>query len=58
MDHGEIYFQRNSDVRFNDNIIKISGYFVPEFALVDSGSIEMLDESIIPPSRTNLFIIR
>ena len=49
IDHGEIYFQRNSDLRFNDNVIKISGYFVPEFVVVDSGSIEMLDESIIPP---------
>ena len=49
MDHGEIYFQSNSDVWFNENIIKISGYFVPEFIVVDSGSIEMLDESIIPP---------
>ena len=49
MDHGEIYFQTNSDVSFNDNIIKVSGYFVPEFVVVDSGSIEMLDESIIPP---------
>ena len=51
MDHGEIYFQTNSDVRFNDNIVKISGYFVPEFVAVDSGSIEMLDESIIPPPK-------
>ena len=49
MDHGEIYFQTNSNVVFKDNIIKISGYFVPEFVVVDSGSIEMLDESIIPP---------
>ena len=51
MDHGEIYFQNNSEIKFVDNTIKVSGYFIPEFVVVDSGSIEMLDESIIPPPK-------
>ncbi len=48
-DNGEIFNQHQSQIFFSNNIIKISGYFVPEFVLIDGGSIEMLDESVIPP---------
>ncbi|HIB33143.1 MAG TPA: hypothetical protein EYO45_08575 [Candidatus Marinimicrobia bacterium] len=32
-----------------DNTFKVQGYFVPGFIFVEGGSIELLDESIIPP---------
>ncbi len=48
-DNAEIFNQNKSQVFFSNNIIKISGYFVPEFVLVSGGSIELLDESVIPP---------
>ena len=50
-DNGEIFSQHQSKVFFSNNIIKISGYFVPEFVLIGGGSIEMLDESVIPPPK-------
>ena len=50
-DNGEIFNQHQSQLFFSNNIIKISGYFVPEFVMIDGGSIEMLDETVIPPPK-------
>ena len=50
-DNAEIFYEHKSKVLFSDNIIKISGYYVPEFIFVNGGSIEMLDESVIPPPK-------
>ena len=48
-DNGEIMESQNSQVKMIDNTFKVQGYFVPEFIFVEGGSIELLDESIIPP---------
>ena len=50
-DNGEIFNQNQSQLFFSNNIIKISGYFVPEFVMIDGGSIEILDETVIPPPK-------
>ncbi len=50
-DNAEISYKNKSQVLFSNNIIKISGYYVPEFVFVNGGSIELLDENIIPPPK-------
>ena len=50
-DNSEIVFNKASEVELKNNIIKISGNHVPEFVNVAGGSIEMLDEKIIPPPK-------
>ena len=40
---------RFSNIKLNENTIKIEGSYVPEFVEIIGGSIEMLDETIIPP---------
>ncbi len=48
-DNREILFNKNAQIALNENIIKINGSYVPEFVDILGGSIEMLDETIIPP---------
>jgi len=48
-DNSEINYNKASEIELKENIIKISGNYVPEFVNIKGGSIEMLDESIIPP---------
>ena len=48
-DNREILFNKNAQITLNENIIKINGSYVPEFVDIMGGSIEMLDETIIPP---------
>ena len=48
-DNSEILFNKKAQIDLHENTIKIAGNYVPEFVLVQGGSIEMLDESIIPP---------
>ena len=50
-DNSEILFSQSAQAQLNENIIKIAGHYVPEFVLVSGGSIELLDESIIPPPK-------
>ena len=42
------------NVEMIENTLKVGGYFVPEFVFVDGGTIEILDESIIPPPEPRL----
>ena len=51
MDIVELYYHNNSEVNYIANRIKILGYHVPELIFVEGGSIEMLDETIIPPPK-------
>lgn len=51
VDNSEILFNKKAQIDLNENIIKISGNYVPEFVSVKGGSIEMLDEAIIPPPK-------
>ena len=51
MDNAELYYYNNSTLNYVDNKIKILGYHVPELIFVEGGSIEMLDETIIPPPK-------
>ena len=48
-DNSEILYNKKAQIDLIENTIKIAGNYVPEFVLVKGGSIEMLDESIIPP---------
>jgi len=48
-DNHEILFNKNAQIELNENTIKIEGSYVPEFVEIIGGSIEMLDERIIPP---------
>ena len=48
-DNREILFNKNAQIELNENTIKIEGSYVPEFVDIMGGSIEMLDETIIPP---------
>ena len=48
-DNREILFNKNAQIELNKNTIKIEGSYVPEFVDIMGGSIEMLDETIIPP---------
>ncbi len=50
-DNSEIIFNKKAQINLNENTIKIAGNYVPEFIIVKGGSIEMLDESIIPPPK-------
>jgi len=50
-DNSEIIFNKRAQINLNENTIKIAGNYVPEFIIVKGGSIEMLDESIIPPPK-------
>tara|TARA_B110000495_G_scaffold129767_1_gene112938 strand:- start:20528 stop:22144 length:1617 start_codon:yes stop_codon:yes gene_type:complete len=50
-DNVELYYHNNSQVNYVSNTIKILGYFVPELIFVEGGSIEMLDEYILPPPK-------
>jgi hypothetical protein len=50
-DNSEILYNKNAQIDLIENTIKIAGNYVPEFVLVKGGSIEMLDESIIPPPK-------
>ena len=50
-DNSEVFNLHQSQLFLSNNIIKISGYYVPEFVLIDGGSIEILDESVIPPPK-------
>ena len=50
-DNSEIIFYKKAQIELNENTIKIAGKYVPEFIIVEGGSIEMLDESIIPPPK-------
>ena len=56
MDNVELYYHKNSDVNYVDNKIKILGYHIPELIFVEGGSIEMLDETIIPPPKPTYLI--
>ena len=51
VDNAELYYKNKSTILFLSNTIKILGYFVPELIFVEGGSIEMLDETIIPPPK-------
>ena len=51
VDNAELYYQKSSDVHYVANTIKILGFNVPELIFVEGGSIEMLDETIIPPPK-------
>ncbi|SVA37534.1 uncharacterized protein METZ01_LOCUS90388 [marine metagenome] len=51
-DNGEIMLNNETNVEMIENTLKVKGYFVPEFVFVEGGSIEILDESIIPPPPT------
>jgi hypothetical protein len=55
-DNVELYYHKNSDVNYVDNKIKILGYHIPELIFVEGGSIEMLDETIIPPPKPTYLI--
>ena len=48
-DNHEILFNKNTQIELNENTIKVEGSYVPEFVDIVGGSIEMLDETIIPP---------
>tara|TARA_B100002051_G_C16728813_1_gene636938 strand:+ start:688 stop:2307 length:1620 start_codon:yes stop_codon:yes gene_type:complete len=48
-DNREIIFNKNAQIELNENTIKVEGSYVPEFVDIMGGSIEMLDETIIPP---------
>ena len=48
-DNSEILFNKNAQISLIENIIKINGYYVPEFVEIMGGSVEILDETIIPP---------
>ena len=50
-DNSEILYNKKAQIDLIENTIKIAGNYVPEFVLVNGGSIEMLDESIIPPPK-------
>ena len=50
-DNSEIIFNKKAQIELNENIIKIAGNYVPEFVIVEGGSIEMLDETVIPPPK-------
>ena len=55
-DNVELYYHKNSDMNYVDNKIKILGYHIPELIFVEGGSIEMLDETIIPPPKPTYLI--
>jgi hypothetical protein len=50
-DNSEILYNKKAQIDLTENTIKIAGNYVPEFVLVNGGSIEMIDESIIPPPK-------
>ena len=49
INNGSLLFNSGSLVVNRNNIIKIKNYFVPEFVFVKGGTIEILDEEVIPP---------
>ena len=53
-DNGDIISNEERNVKMIENTLKVSGYFVPEFVFVEGGTIEILDESIIPPPESQL----
>ncbi len=56
MDNVELYYHKNSDINYVNNKIKILGHHIPELIFVEGGSIEMLDETIIPPPKPTYLI--